>query len=254
MHPVPSDLIPFYRGGYEPLPQTLSALRELAALERYRLTPVLKYKKNGKLLEIGPWMGIFSCNAKDAGFDVTAIEMDHNCVDFLRRTVGIRALQSSDPAASLDQLHAKAESFDIIALWHCLEHLPNPWLVIERAACCLAPGGILLVAIPNIESYQYQRLQAAWMHLDAPRHLFFYPVESLAKLCQKHGLTTLETTTADELSDVLGKDAWHNYARSIVPVRYVRGVLARLLRYAARLSERKPNAGAGITAIFQLPS
>ncbi len=42
-----------------------------------------------QLLEIGPWIGIFSCNAKDAGFDVTAIEMDQNCVNFLNDCVGI---------------------------------------------------------------------------------------------------------------------------------------------------------------------
>ncbi len=147
MDGIPSDLAHFYEGGYQPMPASLSELRKLAACERYRMNSILKYKKGGKLLEIGPWVGIFSCNAKDAGFQVTAIEMDQNCVDFLTNTVKIEAFQSSDPAGSLSKLD---EKFDVIALWHSLEHLREPWLVIQQAAKRLAPHGILLVAIPNM--------------------------------------------------------------------------------------------------------
>src|SRR5690242_8313388 len=80
MNPIPPDLIPFYEGGYQSIPRSLSELRQVAAEERYRMDPILKHKKGGRLLEIGPWIGIFSCNAKDAGFDVTAIEIDQKCV------------------------------------------------------------------------------------------------------------------------------------------------------------------------------
>jgi 16S rRNA A1518/A1519 N6-dimethyltransferase RsmA/KsgA/DIM1 with predicted DNA glycosylase/AP lyase activity len=58
------------------------------------MDPVLRYKSGGKLLEIGPWTGIFSCNAKDAGFDVTAMDIDESCVAFLNTTLGIKALHS----------------------------------------------------------------------------------------------------------------------------------------------------------------
>jgi 2-polyprenyl-3-methyl-5-hydroxy-6-metoxy-1,4-benzoquinol methylase len=144
------------------------------------------------------------------------------------------------------------ETFDVIALWHSLEHLRNPWLVVDQAAKSLAPGGILVIAIPNIDSYQYSVLKGAWKHLDAPRHLFFFPIESLNGLCRQHGLSVLEVTTSDELSDALSRDNWHSLANSTIPVRYVRGVLARLMRLAAWKGERKPNAGAGLTAVFQL--
>lgn len=249
MSSIPSDLAPFYKGGYQPIPTSLAELRKVAAQERYRMEPVLRYKKGGRLLEIGPWIGIFSCNAKDEGFDVTAIEMDQNCVEFLNRTLGIRALQSADPVSSLDNLD---EKFDVIALWHSLEHLRDPWLVLQQAAKHLAAGGILIVAIPNIESYQYCVMKSAWKHLDAPRHLFFYPIDSLAKLCSRNGLCTLEITTTDELSFALSNQSWRSFANTIVPIRYVRGVLALCLRFMARRKERRMNAGAGLTAVFQL--
>ena len=251
MDPIPRDLAPFYSGGYQPIPKSLAELRKIAARARHRMEPVLKYKKGGRLLEIGPWIGIFSCNAKDAGFDVTAIEMDQNCVDFLNETLGIRALQSADPVGSLAELD---EKFDVIALWHCLEHLRDPWLVIQQAANHLAPGGILIVAIPNIESYEYSLLKSAWRHLDAPRHLFFFPIESLVNLCQRCGLSKVEVTTTDELSDELSLDTWYRLVNSLVPIHRMAVAVARLLRYAARRREMSSHAGAGITAVFQLVS
>ena len=146
---------PYYEGGYEKVPNGLDELREIAAKEKYRMEPILKYKTGGKLLEIGPWRGVFSYNAKDAGFDVAALEIDQSCVEFLNRVVGVRATHSSNPAETLAKMH---EQFDVIVLWHSLEHLPTPWLVVRNAAKRLAPGGILLIAIPNIESHEFSWL------------------------------------------------------------------------------------------------
>jgi 2-polyprenyl-3-methyl-5-hydroxy-6-metoxy-1,4-benzoquinol methylase len=249
MNPIPTDLRPFYEGGYQKIPGSLTELREIAKQEKYRLKPILKYKSRGKLLEVGPWIGIFSCNAKDAGFNVTAIEIDQDCVDFLNSTVGIRALQSSDPAEMLDRMD---EKFDVIVLWHCLEHLPSPWLVIQKAAERLAPDGILLLAIPNIESYDFSILRGNWKHLDTPRHLFFYPAKSLVTLCQAKNLAELEVDTGDELSVALSRDAWHTFALSKIPVKYVRGAFGQLLYFfAQRKTKKQRNLGSGIPAVFQ---
>jgi SAM-dependent methyltransferase len=248
MHPIPMDMQPFYQGGYQKIPGTLEELRAIAADEKYRLEPILRYKSQGKLLEIGPWIGIFSCNAKDHGFDVTAIDIDQDCIDFLSRVVGVRAIQSADPAGTLTMMH---ERFDVIVLWHSLEHLPRPWLVVERAAERLAPGGVLLVAIPNIESYEYSLLKASWKHLDAPRHLYFYPVDSLRKLCLSNGLTELEVTTTDKLSQLLSRDVWHTWISSRILLRYLRRVLEPIIYKLIQKKQNSQNRGTGMTAIFQ---
>jgi 2-polyprenyl-3-methyl-5-hydroxy-6-metoxy-1,4-benzoquinol methylase len=249
LDPIPSDLTPFYQGGYQDIPKSLSELRVLAARDHYRMRPILKYKKSGRLLDIGSWIGIFACNAKDSGFDVTTIEMDQDCVEFLNKTVGIRALQSSQPADALAKLD---EKFDVITLWHSLEHLREPWVVIQEAAKHLAPRGILLVSLPNIESYQYARFKSAWRHLDSPRHLHFYPLESLAALCQTCGLSIAEATTSDEVSRVLSDDSWFSVAEAMLPIRYAREGLFHVLRLTAGRAEGRAGAGAGLTAVFEL--
>jgi len=245
LDPQPEDMSSFYKGGYEPIPKSLSCLRAIAKGDKYRLGPILRYKKSGRLLEIGPWIGIFSCNAKDVGFDVTAIEMNSQCVGFLNDVVGVKAIQSSDPSAAMD---AMSEKFDVIALWHSLEHLPKPWLVVESAAKRLAPGGILLIAVPNIESYDFSVLKATWVHLDAPRHLFFYKARSLEKLCSGNGLETLELTTSDRLSEILSLNAWCDRAARSVPIKYVRRIVGWFLYQIAKWKNN--GNGSGLTAIF----
>jgi SAM-dependent methyltransferase len=248
MDPIPEDMGAFYQGGYQNIPRDLAELRSVAAQERYRLEPILRYKTSGKLLEIGPWMGIFSCNAKDAGFDVTAIELNRDCVGFLNTTLGITAIQSSDPAATM---HGMQETFEVITLWHSLEHLPAPWLVVQQAARRLAPGGILLVAIPNIESHEFAVMKQHWRHLDAPRHLHFYPPESLVSLCRENGLAPLEVTTTDQLSGALSREAWHLWTSSRVRMKYVRGMARRAGVALSARKARRSHSGSGITAVFQ---
>lgn len=242
---VPSDLFRYYQGGYQKIPQSLGELRTIAEKERYRLDPILKYKTTGSLLEIGPWMGIFSCNAKDAGFDVTTIEMDEGCVRFLRDTVGVKARQSSDPAASLDGM---SEQFDVIVMWHCLEHMPRPWEVLRSASERLAKGGILLIAVPDIESYDFRILRERWLHLDAPRHLSFYTSSSLEQACVQNGLSKLEITTSDRLSSVLSWNAWADVASRKLPIRLARRLLAHYLYSVAK--RKSKGHGSGLTGVF----
>src|SRR3954452_24509454 len=104
MKSPPQDMSAYYRGGYGHIPTSVPELREIAAAEKYRTEPILRYKSGGRCLEIGPWRGVICSNMKDAGFEVTAIEMDQACVDFLRDRVGIDAIQSTNPADALERL------------------------------------------------------------------------------------------------------------------------------------------------------
>jgi 2-polyprenyl-3-methyl-5-hydroxy-6-metoxy-1,4-benzoquinol methylase len=251
MDPIPSDMSPFYTGGYDTIPDNFSQLKKLANVakkDRYRIESILKYKQGGRLLEIGPWMGVFSCIAKEAGFAVTAIEMNQQCVNFLKDVVGVEAVQSCDPAATLDTLN---EKFDVIALWHSLEHLPDPWRVVQKATQRLAPGGILYIAVPNVESYDFTVLREKWLHLDTPRHLYFYPAHSLEALCIASGLKTLELTTDDSLSKLLSRGVWFSRAASKVRFKYISKILGLLWEWSA--ARKHKGKYSGLTAIFVNP-
>lgn len=252
MDPPPEDTAPFYRGGYDPIPSSASELREIAAGERYRTEPLLGYKSKGRCLEIGPWRGVICSNLKDSGFEVTAIEMDSNCVEFLRRELGIEAIESSDPAGVMKTLEP---GYDVIVSWHSLEHIPHGWQVIAEASRLLAAGGILLLAMPNPDSFEFSVLRGAWFHLDAPRHVCFFPLETLVDICAKNNLELVERTTADTFSKIQSAHAWRVFARSLIPIRYVRGALGmtigKLLYWLSYRTQMREGRGSAYTAMFR---
>jgi len=251
MQSPPQDMSPYYRGGYDPIPASAADLRHIAQAEKYRTEPVLKYKSSGRCLEIGPWRGVICSNMKDAGFEVTAIEMDAACVSFLRDPLGIEAIESVDPAESMRQLRP---GFDVIISWHSLEHLPHPWMVIEEASKLLAPGGILLLAMPNPDSYEFARLKGRWYHLDTPRHLHLFPVKTLVDVCRRNGLESIEITTADRFSQIQSRQAWYNLGRSLVPVPYLNrlagATTGRLLSKLTHRQQMAEGRGSAYTAVF----
>ena len=250
MSNIPPDMSLYYRKGYQAIPRSVAALRKLADREKYRLHELLKLKTGGRLLEVGPWVGIFSINAKDAGFEVDAIESDRACVEFLTNVAGINVFESNNPAETLASMPRR---YDAVVLWHSLEHLPTPWLVIERVSNILNPGGVLLVAIPNIDSYDSCVMREKWVHLDAPRHLYFYAPQALTALCRRFHLAPVLMATHDRLSLILGLQAWYRYLGRCRPMEYLSG-LAGMIRGLLRLPSSTPRRpvfiGSGLTAIF----
>lgn len=251
MKSPPQDMKPYYRGGYDLIPASAAELRKIAGAEKYRTEPVFKYKTSGRCLEIGPWRGVICSNMKDAGFEVTAIEMDGACVSFLRDKLGVEAIQSVDPGESMRQLRP---GFDVIISWHSLEHLPHPWTVIEEAARLLSPGGILLLAMPNPDSYEFSRLKERWYHLDTPRHLHLFPLKTLVDVCARNNLMSLEITTSDRFSQIQSRQAWYNLGRSLVPVPFLNrlagAATGRLLSKLTRPQQMTEGRGSAYTAIF----
>lgn len=248
---IPPDLGKYYAGGYQQIPADEPEVAEAAKAERYRLEPIIRHKKNGRFLEIGPWIGLTAYSARQMGFEVSALELNEDCVDLLQRS-GIAAQQSNDPAASL---HAIDGKFDVIALWHSIEHLPRPWEVIEQAVQKLAPGGILYVAAPNPDSAQLRVFQERWFHLDAPRHLYLLPARMIEEIGRRYGLSLLECTTDDALGKILDRDGWWHPLHNHVPIPGLRRLYKLLVGAILRRKHRRSGdfAGAGYSVMLQKP-
>jgi len=74
----------------------------------------------------------------------------------------------------LEDLGLKPASFDLIVLWHVLEHLRSPLADLKSLKKYLAPGGSIIISVPNIASLQARMFKGSWFHLDLPRHLFHF--------------------------------------------------------------------------------
>lgn len=247
---IPSDLANYYSPGYYLLPASDKVVERSLAHEHYKIDLVRRFAKSGRLLEIGPSWGAFCLLAKRAGFSVEAIEMDRDCCAFLEKKIGVRVVNSADENAALNEI----SPLDVIAMWHVIEHLRDPWTLLEKAAERLAPGGIMVLATPNTEATQFGVFGRRWTHIDAPRHVHLIPPALLRSKLKALGLEELLITTRDP-----GSLGWNSFGWSFSLSSFTRSAtLKRFLRLAGRIPallfspvERQEGKGSAYTAIFR---
>ena len=78
-------------------------------------------------------------------------------------------------------------SFDVITLWHVMEHLEHLGEVWQRLHELLTEKGVLIVAVPNCSSYDAQRYGEYWAAYDVPRHLWHFTPGTIQQLASRHG-------------------------------------------------------------------
>lgn len=248
--PVPEDLGLYYPENYHLIPKTADQLEKISEQERYKIEIVQRFIKAGNLLEVGPSYGGFSYLAKKAGFCVDAIEMNAMCCQFLRDVAGIHVIQSDDPVQALQ----KKGLYDVITLWHVIEHLPNAWEALEAICSHVKPGGYLVLASPNPDSFQFRIMGRYWLHVDAPRHIMLIPPKSLVLKMGQLGMKIEWMTTKDEGSRRCNIGGWEFLFINLSSRRYIKSILHRIGLFAAQLFqplEGREGKGSAYTMIFR---
>lgn len=85
-----------------------------------------------------------------------------------------------------------SKRFDVVTLWHVLEHVAVPIEILREIRPYVKPGGYLLVAVPNFASLQAQFGKRHWAHLDVPRHQCHYTPDTLKNTLEVAGYTVLQ--------------------------------------------------------------
>ena len=81
------------------------------------------------------------------------------------------------------------DRYDLIMFHHSFEHVPDPEASLREALKRLTPGGRLLIRMPTSSSHAFETYGAAWVQLDAPRHLVIFSRQGLRSLCERVGAT-----------------------------------------------------------------
>ena len=242
---MPTDLEERYPEEYYTLPDPAHFETGMNA-EGYKVDLLRPYRPTGTLLEIGPACGYFAGAAKRAGYDVSVIEMNAACCTYMREQVGLRVHQSADIVGTLRSI----SKFDVIALWHVIEHLPNPWEVLRAAADRLNAGGVLAFATPNPDAIQFRILRSRWTHLDAPRHVFLLPMPQMVSFLRGLGLHLEEATCLDEGSLYWNGFGWEQSLRHLsTKGQRTLSRLGRLVATVAAPLDRSNGAGSAYTIL-----
>src|SRR5207244_9126597 len=88
---------------------------------------------------------------------------------------------------TLPQVAFPKDSFDLVTLFHVIEHVPNPHEVLAEVFRILRPEGAVVLQVPNVDSWQFKMLGAGWSALDIPRHLIDYPRDAMVRLLRDSG-------------------------------------------------------------------
>jgi SAM-dependent methyltransferase len=136
----------------------------------------------GRLLDFGCGGGSFLERMYRHGWQVTGLDTSASVVERIRTELGLPALAGTLPHPEL-----RPASFDLVTMWHSLEHVHAPLEVLREAHRLLVPGGKLLVAVPNIDSLPFRWFGHAWFGLDLPRHLTHFAPWTLYLMLHRAG-------------------------------------------------------------------
>ncbi|MEH6536864.1 MAG: class I SAM-dependent methyltransferase [Psychroserpens sp.] len=143
--------------------------------------------ENKKLLDVGCGTGDFLKVAKDDNWTVSGIEPNKNAR-------AIANQKTNNTVFDIDHLlKFEPHSFDVITLWHVLEHLPKLENHIAVFESLLKPNGRLLIAVPNFKSYDANHYKTFWAAYDVPRHLWHFSQESISRLVKPKNMEVEKT-------------------------------------------------------------
>lgn len=147
---------------------------------------IKKYFEKGSLLDIGCATGEFLNYMKQRNWTVSGIEPNKEARNFAKKNYGIN-VYDEEKLVTLDE-----GAFDVVTMWHVLEHVWNPDLRIKQVYKVLKNNGIVVIAIPNYESYDAGLYKEYWGGWDVPRHLFHFSQNSLGLLLSNNNFLLQE--------------------------------------------------------------
>lgn len=203
------------------VPRLYEAIKKINLKHKFRLAsrdlPV------GKLLDIGCGVGDFLHVAENKGWQCTGVEPSEEAREIARQRIKGDLLYSED----LEQL--PDQSFDLITMWHVLEHVDDLKWQVAQLQRLIKPEGRIVIAVPNYRSYDGRFYNAYWAAYDVPRHLNHFNKTVITKIFKTSGLSLV----------CMDKLVWDAYYISYMSEQYkhhfmplVRGVFRGLVSNA----------------------
>lgn len=158
-------------------------VRSIAVKDKVEL--VNNLAKKGRILDYGCGTGYFLSACQKNGWEVNGFEPNELANKQATETLG-KTVENS----SLDKF--QPESFEIITMWHVLEHIHTLNETFQKLLSLLKPGGVVLVAVPNADSLDAQKYRENWAAYDVPRHLYHFNQATMKRFLKKHKLDLID--------------------------------------------------------------
>jgi len=184
-------------------------LQKLKSLNDVKIIKRILHDKNKKILEVGAGSGMFLSLLKKEGYNVNGVEPSESGVKYAKMKFGIE-LES----AYFEDYEFK-NKYDLIIMFHVLEHFNDPITVIKKINENLNENGMLFIKVPRIDSWAAKTFRKYWSGYDLPRHRFHFSKEGLIKLLNDNNFqTTFFKSDLDPLNTVRAINYYSMFSKS----------------------------------------
>jgi SAM-dependent methyltransferase len=165
--------------GFDPeeVRATLGRIDDLPPYFTFGFVPT---RRGGRVLDVGCGTGSHLDAARRLGWEAYGVEISPAASQIARETLGLAVVTGALEDAGYPDAH-----FDVVSLFHVLEHLPDPVGTLREVARVLRPGGLALLAVPNHRSLAAFAFRSRWFPWEVPRHLYHFSPASLAALLDR---------------------------------------------------------------------
>jgi len=152
----------------------------------------------GDLLDVGCGRGLFLDVMKKDGWHVTGVEFNEETASYAKTVYQIDVITPQAMMAVPD------ESYDVITIFHVLEHMQDPADVLRTCRRLLKKHGLLVIAVPNLSSLQADLGKSNWFHLDIPYHLHHFTLSGIQRLLLDNSMKIEKVQQFDFEQNIFG--------------------------------------------------
>ncbi len=146
------------------------------------------------ILDIGTGTGDFLALCKQNGWIINGVEPNEKAKKITEAKLqSNNCIYSSIENLKLETQNFKLGTYDVITMWHVLEHVPNLTEYVSNLKRLLKPNGTLIIAVPNFKSFDAFHYKEYWAGYDVPRHLWHFSKTAIQKLFQQENMKVVKT-------------------------------------------------------------
>lgn len=159
----------------------------------------LRGQRAGAVLDIGCGRGHLLNALRQLGWTCTGTELSDTAAQHARNTLALDVRVGPFQAGMFPEA-----AFDVVVLWHVLEHIPATFDALQEVQRLIRPAGMLVIALPNLTSWQARLCRYGWFHLDLPRHYVHCSTDGLARSLSQLGFGIVEVNHFSMEQNVYG--------------------------------------------------